>query len=364
MPHRIDWLRQRVSKAAILLEVGSAENVVWAGTGHKVTTLDKSIRPEEKCFPDVVGLAEALPFPNNSYDIACLSELLEHVESPQVVLAEAIRVAKKRVILTVPFEGRWTPDLKPFWNPGHVRFYDIDSFAKELSQTKLPYRIEEIVNGPWVWIGGEIYCEGKNMVKINLGSFVDTIGYGWQNWDLLPVEKHIKEGHLFRQWDVRNGIPLADNSVHLYHMSHLLEHLTLEEAHNLLAELWRTLKPGGLVRISTPDARTIVRRYLQDDMAYFNAIQPPEFISALTQGEKLSRILFSGDYAHRGVYDFEMLKAFLVRVGFSPDRIFRMPSGESQSDVMKREMRDQHQQISLYCEGLTLPRLKSEDSRV
>ncbi len=352
MPHRIDWLRQRVSKEEKILDIGCAEAEVFDKRVFKVTTLDKSIRPDEKCFPDVVGEAENLPFPNDSFDVSVCGELLEHVESPQVVLAEAIRVAKKRVILTVPYEGKWPPDLKPFWNPGHVRFYDTDSFAKELSQTKLPYRIEEIVNGPWVWIGAELYCEGKNMVKINLGSFVDTIGFSWQNWDILPIEKHIKEGHLFRQWDVRNGIPLANNSVDLYHCSHLIEHLTLEESHALLAEVWRTLKPGGLVRISTPDARIIVRRYLQDDMNYFNAIQPPEFISASTQGEKLSRILFSGDYAHRGVYDFEMLKAFLVQGGFNPDKIFRMPTGESQSDVMKREMRDQHQQISLYCEGI------------
>lgn len=335
-----------------MLDIGCAESEPFAGQGFNMTTLDKSIRPDEKCFPDVVGLAEALPFGNDSFDVAVLGELLEHVEKPQVVLAEAIRVARKKVVLTVPWEGRWPPELKPFWNPGHVRFYDMETFREELKQTKLPFWTDKIVNEPWVWLGAEIYCGGKNMVKINLGSFVDTIGYGWTNFDILPLDGHIQEGHIFKQWDVRNGIPLADNSVDLFHLSHLVEHLTLEEAKNLLKECHRTLKPEGLTRISTPDARVIVRHYLQDDMNYFNVIQPPEFISAPTEGEKLSRLLFSGDYQHRAVYDYESLKAFLMQAGFSSDKIFRMPSGESQNSVMKNEMRDQHQEISLYCEAI------------
>jgi ubiquinone/menaquinone biosynthesis C-methylase UbiE len=354
--HRIEWIRRRVTKEDKILDVGCADNAVWGGL-PQVTTLDKSTRPNEQCFPNMLALAEYLPFKSKVFDVATCNEILEHVTDPQKVLREALRVAKRKIIVTVPNEFLWPPELKPFWNPGHVRFYNEESFRKELEKLELPFKVEEIRNGPWVWLGAEVYCEKpvvtNEMVKINLGSFVDTIGYGWENWDILPIQQHITPGHKFKQWDVRRGLPVAENSVDLYRISHLIEHLTLEDVKNvLLREVYRTLKPGGVARISTPDARLIVRHYLSDDMSFFNIIQPPEYIAAPTEGEKLSRILFSGDYSHRAVYDDLMLIDYLREAGFSPSNIFRCAPGFSHSPVMQEETKDQHIEISLVCEAI------------
>lgn len=353
--HRHDWIRSKVNLEDTILEAGCAENPVWKGTPFKVTTLDKSVRPEEQCFPDVVGQAENLPFKDKYFDIVCCDELLEHVPDPQQVLKETVRVARKKAIITVPWEHVWPPDLKPFWNPGHVRFYTPETLKDELTKLGLPFKIEEIRNGPWVWLGAEVYCDREKaiateeMVKINLGSFVDTIGYGWQNWDILPIQQHITPGHKFRQWDVRRGLPLPDNSVDLIRMSHLIEHLTLEEAHKLCREIYRVLKPSGVARISTPDARIIIRHYQNQDMSFFSAIQPPEFIQAPTEGERLSRILFSSDYQHKAVYDFEMLKNFLEQAGFR--KIQQVSPGFSNSEVIRNETVDQHIEISITVEA-------------
>ncbi|GAJ04528.1 unnamed protein product, partial [marine sediment metagenome] len=159
-PHRIEWLRSKVKLEDTILEVGCADNIIWRDTQFKVTTLDKSVRPEENCFPDVVGEAENLPFEDNDFDIVCEAELLEHVDVPQKALREAVRVARKRVIITVPNEFAWPPELKPFENPGHVRFYAKDTFAKELSKVGLEFKVEDIVWGPWAWFSAEIYCRG------------------------------------------------------------------------------------------------------------------------------------------------------------------------------------------------------------
>ena len=83
-------------------------------------------------------------------------------------------------------------------------------------------------------------------------------------------------------------------------------------------------------------------------MKYFNQVQPPECILAPTEGEKLSRILFSGDYAHRAVYDFHMLKSFLEQAGFR--QIHRASPGFSNSPVMQAETIDQHVEISITVE--------------
>jgi len=355
--HRHDWIRSKVNLEDTILEVGCAENPVWNGTPFKVTTMDKSIRPEEQCFPDVVGQAENLPFEEQSFDVVCADELLEHIPDPQKVLKEAIRVARKKVICTVPNEFAWPKELKPFWNPGHVRFYNKKTFTEELDRLGLPFLVEDIIHSPWAWLGAEVYCDQEKfvateMVKLNLGSFRDTIGYDWTNIDILPIQQYIIASHKFRQWDLRRGIPYPDNSVDLIRMSHLIEHLTLEEAKNLLKEVYRTLKPSGVARISTPDAKIIIRHYQSQDMSFFNQIQPPEYIQAPTEGERLSRLLFSGDYSHKAVYDFGMLQNFLENAGFQPNKIYRVSPGFSNSDVMRIETEDQHVEISLTAEAI------------
>ena len=188
----------------------------------------------------------------------------------------------------------------------------------------------------------------EQAVKLNLGSFNDTIGHGWTNIDILNVRQHIPADHLFKQCDLRQGIPYA--SVDLIRCSHLIEHLTLEEAKNLLREMHRVLKPGGLARIATPDADIILKHYMARDMAFFNQILPPEYIQAPTEGEKLSRLLFSGDYSHKVLYNWEMLKNFLEQAGFT--KVFRSVAGFSHSEAMQQETTDQHVEISLFVEAV------------
>jgi predicted SAM-dependent methyltransferase len=357
--HRIDWIKSKVTLRDKILELGCAENPTWAGTPFKVTTVDISRRPDENCSPDIVADAANLPLGNKSYDIVCANELLEHVADPQAVLREAARVARKKVIITVPAEHLWAPALKPFWNPGHVRFYTRESFEKELETLGLPFTIELIKFNYWRHYGAVIDCNGsepmvEEKVKINWGSFRDTFGSGWLNVDILNVKPYIPADHKFKQWDVRQKLTwLADNSVDLHRVSHLIEHLTLEEAKSFLSELYRTLKPGGLVRIATPDLDIIVKHYYNRDMSFFNAVeQPVEYIQAPTMGEKFSRLLFSGDYQHKAIYSWDMLKNFLEQSGFQSNKIFRGGPGFSHSELMQMETQDQHESISLFYEAV------------
>ena len=55
-----------------------------------------------------------LPFKDKEFDTAVLGEILEHVDDPIQVLKEAKRVAKKKIIITVPNEYEWDKDRGPF----------------------------------------------------------------------------------------------------------------------------------------------------------------------------------------------------------------------------------------------------------
>jgi predicted SAM-dependent methyltransferase len=55
-------------------------------------------------------------------------------------------------------------------------------------------------------------------------------------------------------WDIRHGIPFADESVDMVCSSHFLEHLDADESLDLIKEIYRVLKPGGTTEHILPHA--------------------------------------------------------------------------------------------------------------
>jgi predicted SAM-dependent methyltransferase len=77
----------------------------------------------------------------------------------------------------------------------------------------------------------------------------------WTNLDL-------HSGPAVVAHDVRRPLPFPDHSFRAAYSSHLLEHLEPEVAGDLLAEMFRVLQPGGVIRIAVPDLEGICRAYL------------------------------------------------------------------------------------------------------
>ena len=84
-----------------------------------------------------VGSGYALPFAADSYDVVCAIEVLEHVERPEDVLAEMVRVARRAVVVSVPREPIWRishllagRNVSAFGNtPGHINHWSSRSFC-------------------------------------------------------------------------------------------------------------------------------------------------------------------------------------------------------------------------------------------
>ncbi|MDY6810176.1 MAG: mycofactocin oligosaccharide methyltransferase MftM [Actinomycetota bacterium] len=106
---------------ASVLEVGSCFGffaLQCAGDGHRVHACDISsgaisllrsaARRRGDAVTAVVGDATALPFDTGSVDTVTLIHLLEHLEDDSVrdALAEALRVARRRHVVAVPYEER------------------------------------------------------------------------------------------------------------------------------------------------------------------------------------------------------------------------------------------------------------------
>lgn len=109
------------------------------------------------------------------------------------------------------------------------------------------------------------------MKLLNIGCGA-TYHPAWTNIDVEPVSNEIL------RHDVIKSLPFKDCRFDACYCSHVLEHLPRDEARLLLAEIYRVLKPGGIIRLVVPDLEGIVRAYLHT----------LEQVLATTEGAELS----------------------------------------------------------------------------
>ncbi|MCL1939363.1 MAG: glycosyltransferase [Desulfovibrionaceae bacterium] len=96
---------------------------------------------------------------------------------------------------------------------------------------------------------------GPQKRLLNLGCG-DTWHQDWVNLDFQSRSPAVIA------YDLRLGVPFADDSADVIYHSHVLEHFTRSGGEKFLAECFRVLRPGGLMRVVAPDLENIARAYL------------------------------------------------------------------------------------------------------
>lgn len=113
------------------------------------------------------------------------------------------------------------------------------------------------------------------------------------------------ENHVFMHHDLSHSIPLKDQTADFVYSSHFLEHLFKRDAERLLTDSFRVLKSGGIVRICIPDLAYAVAMYARGE----KAAMLENYFFVEDKESQLAR--------HKYMYDFELLKSLLERIGFS-----------------------------------------------
>jgi SAM-dependent methyltransferase len=125
-----------------VLEVGVGDRVFGNFLKTNTAVAYTSIDVAGDLHPDVVGSVLELPFPDNSFDVTCAFEVLEHLPFEQFdrALNELCRVARSHVVLSIPHFG---PTLS---------FSCKIPFLPELRVAlKLPFPKKHIFNGQHYW---------------------------------------------------------------------------------------------------------------------------------------------------------------------------------------------------------------------
>jgi predicted SAM-dependent methyltransferase len=133
----------------------------------------------------------------------------------------------------------------------------------------------------------------------------------WINIDILPYAPGPDV-----LWDLRRPFPLPDGSIDLIYSEDLIEHLEFSEGRQLLGECYRLLRPGGTMRLLTPNLRPVAEAYVQRSpelLAWYG-----ERYGTASYAELLNHALRS--WGHVFIYDEDLLTRELRAIGFSLER--------------------------------------------
>lgn len=164
------------------------------------------------------------------------------------------------------------------------------------------------------------YLRSAAPKKLQIGagpSFTD----GWLVTDIEPPR--IKVGYL----DATKHYPFPDASFDYIHTEHMIEHVPYKGAVAMLKECRRVLKPGGVIRVATPDVKVLLDLYYQRDRA--EAARYIKWITdlCLPDAPAYDPLFVINNavraWGHQFFYDAQLLTDTLIRAGFVDVRQYR-----------------------------------------
>ena len=153
----------------------------------------------------------------------------------------------------------------------------------------------------------------------------------WFNTDLNPI----REGTYYL--DAAGPYPFPDASFDYIFSEHMIEHISFKQGLEMLAECRRVLRPGGVVRIATPNLRNILSLIAESEHheAYLQWAAE-QFRLPTAPFPKAPGVInnFFQSWGHRFIYDPAMLRTAILQVGFA--EIAECEIGESQHEALRK----------------------------
>ena len=166
----------------------------------------------------------------------------------------------------------------------------------------------------------ELYLEQAVVPGLQLGCATNYMK-GWLNTDLMPHNGYGEAGQSYVFMDAAQPFPLPDNAFQYVFAEHMIEHLNYQAGAGMLDECARVLKPGGKIRVATPDLAVLLGLYGTDK----SPLQQ-QYIEWITNrflpgtGPASDVMVINNafrNWGHQFIYDRDFLAAALHRAGFT-----------------------------------------------
>ena len=169
------------------------------------------------------------------------------------------------------------------------------------------------------------YLKANSVRKLQIGTS-KTAFADWLNTDIEVERSEVA------YMDATRPFPLPDTSFDYIACEHMIEHSPYEGAQAMLSECYRVLKPGGKIRVATPDLQVIAR--LCDPQPTAEAKKYIDWIVERLMPEvKACPGVFVLNNAfrawgHQFLYDAATLKMTLQKAGFADCQDYRPGSSD------------------------------------
>ena len=150
-------------------------------------------------------------------------------------------------------------------------------------------------------------------MKLNLGCDTCYLNHkGWTDIDLQPHAPHVVKADALH-------LPYKNSSADFVFTSHLIEHMPYADGLLLLAECRRVLKPGGRIRVTTPDLAFLADLITGTGMQAFDYLKfqqqsSPKEIPKPRASFVVNR--FVRAWGHLFIYDQLTLMDAMLETGF------------------------------------------------
>lgn len=168
--------------------------------------------------------------------------------------------------------------------------------------------------------------EGPKMLHIGCGL---TPLKGWLNTDIHAGRRNIV------YLDATRTFPFPDNSFDYVFSEHMIEHIDFADARFMLGECQRVLRPGGRLRVATPELGALIDLHSaprNNAQAHYLRWIVDNCLGDVTHNEATFVInnAFRA-WGHRFLYDHETLRETLSRCGFEQLRNWAPGNSEDEN---------------------------------
>jgi SAM-dependent methyltransferase len=162
------------------------------------------------------------------------------------------------------------------------------------------------------------YVASHSTRKLHIGAGGILLD-GWLNVDIAPLSPQVS------YLDAAAPYPIVESTFDYVYSEHVFEHLDLPQQRRMLAEVYRVLRPGGTIRMATPDFDVLIaltteeKPFLTEYRRWSAQTYYPDQLAALGDSAYAAVFVINNyfyNWGHRFIHNSFSLRTLLENAGF------------------------------------------------